>query len=315
MINTRALRLFDEATRFAPDWNLVTKEIGGAKILDAGIGTPGSLKAGLFLARLCMSDLADISVVPMASEKFVVGNGVYARTDSPLVSCLGSQYAGWPVQADDFFAMGSGPMRMNRGREEVLKELELTESAESIVGVMESDKLPTESAVALIAKDCEVDAKNVHLAIAPSTSIAGSLQVVARSIETAMHKLHELKFDVRRVISATGVAPLSPPAKPGDMVAGIGRTNDAILYGAHVSMWVDCDDDQISEVYEQVPSASSSDYGRPFADIFKDYEYDFYRVDPMLFSPAVVTFHNLNSGRSWTSGSIATDILRKSFQL
>ncbi len=47
--------------------------------------------------------------------------------------------------------------------------------------------------------------------------------------------------------------------------------------------------------------------------IFKAYEYDFYRVDPLLFSPAVVTFHNLRTGRTWSHGSIESDVLRQSF--
>ena len=128
-----------------------------------------------------------------------------------------------------------------------------------------------------------------------------------------MHKLHELEFDVRTVVSGTGCAPLPPPAKPGDMVCGIGRTNDAILYGATVTLWVDHDDDAIASVADQVPSSASRDHGRPFAEVFKEYEYDFYKVDPMLFSPAVVTIHNLRSGKSWTNGQIATEILEKSF--
>ncbi len=58
-----------------------------------------------------------------------------------------------------------------------------------------------------------------------------------------------------------------------------------------------------------VPSSSSGDHGQPFAKVFKQYEYDFYKVDPLLFSPAVVTIHNLRSGRTWTSGRVEPEIL------
>ncbi len=265
------------------------------------------------LARLCLGDRADVAISPADANLLAANNAVFVRTDHPLQACLGAQYAGWPVQTDDFFAMGSGPMRMARGREEMLKELELSESPRQVVGVLESDKLPTHSAIALIADQCSVQTEDIHLAIAPSTSIAGSLQVVARSVETAMHKLHELKFDVRRIVSATGHAPLPPPAKFGDTVAGIGRTNDAMLYGATVTLWVDHDDDAIEQVATSVPSCSSADHGQPFAKVFKQYDYDFYKVDPLLFSPAIVTIHNLRSGRTWTNGQIETDVLRRSF--
>ena len=313
MKNQQTLQLFNDALSSCSPHRTVSSHVNGATILDAGIATPGSLRAGLLLANICLADSANVEIVPVDSEKFVVAQAVSVQTDQPLVACLGSQYAGWPVQTDDFFAMGSGPMRLFRGKESMLTELQLSESGSDVVGVLESDKPPTESAIEMIANDCGVSAANVHLAIAPSTSIAGSIQVVARSIETAMHKLHELKFDVTKIVSGVGVAPLPPPAKPGDTIGGIGRTNDAMLYGANVTLWVDCDDEAIESVADQVPSSSSRDHGQTFASIFKRYDYDFYKVDPMLFSPAVVTFHNLRSGRTWQSGEISTRLLRESF--
>ena len=36
--------------------------------------------------------------------------------------------------------------------------------------------------------------------------------MVARSVETALHKLHELKFDLNQIVSAFGTAPLPPVA-------------------------------------------------------------------------------------------------------
>jgi methenyltetrahydromethanopterin cyclohydrolase len=313
MLNELACNLFDQWSRSASRTLCRHARIGGAAVIDAGAASPGSLEAGVQLARLCMGDLATITLAASAASELASQNAVLVRTDDPLRSCLGAQYAGWPVQCDDFFAMGSGPMRMMRGREPMLEELGLAETDTRIAGVLESETLPTVAAIELIAEQCGVDCDAVHLAVAPATSIAGSIQVVARSVETALHKLHELKFDVRDVRSASGMAPLPPPAKRGDTVAGIGRTNDAILYGATVTLWVDCDDDLIAAVAQRVPSSSSADHGQPFAKIFKQYDYDFYKVDPLLFSPAVVTFHNLRSGRSWTAGRIDPLVLQQSF--
>ena len=86
--------------------------------------------------------------------------------------------------------------------------------------------------MAKIAAACQVEPSSVTLLVAPTASLAGGVQVVARSVETAMHKLAELKFDLARIVSAHGSAPLPPVA--GDDLAAIGRTNDAILYGARV---------------------------------------------------------------------------------
>ncbi len=312
MLNLSAHRLFQQAIDQAASLRCNLQKIAQANVLDAGVETPGSLSAGVLLARLCLGDHAAVALVPTDGSLFS-SNLVHVRTDDPIRSCLGSQYAGWPIKTDDYFAMGSGPMRMVRGEEPVLEHLKLQESVPTVVGVLESESLPTASAVKAIATDCDTPAEKTYLAVAPSTSIAGSLQVVARSVETAMHKLHELKFDVSSIISATGHAPLPPPAKPGNTVDGVGRTNDAILYGATVTMWVDQDDEILETVVTKVPSNSSNDHGQPFAKIFKHYDYDFYKVDPLLFSPAVVTFHNLRSGRSWTAGQLEPSILQASF--
>ncbi len=313
MSNQLAQRLFLQAQDQLAELGCRSTVIGGAHVIDAGVDCRGSLAAGVLLARLCLGDRAQLSLLPADFERLASHQAVFVQTDDPLVACLGCQYAGWPVTSEDFFAMGSGPMRMVRGREDVLKELQLLEPAQPITGVLEADKLPTESAVKAIAEDCGVESEAIHLAIAPSTSIAGSLQVVARSVETAMHKLHELHFDVRTIVSATGCAPLPPPAKPGDTIQGIGRTNDAMLYGATVALWIDHDDEAIESVIANVPSGASSDHGQPFAKVFKQYDYDFYKVDPLLFSPAIVTIHNLRSGRTWTSGRVEPEILRQSF--
>ena len=63
----------------------------------------------------------------------------------------------------------------------------------------------------------------------------------------------------------------------------------------------------------RVPSSASRDHGAPFAEIFERYGRDFYRIDPLLFSPAELTFHNLASGKSHTFGRVDLDVLRRSF--
>ena len=54
-------------------------------------------------------------------------------------------------------------------------------------------------------------------------------------------------------------------------------------------------------------------YGAPFAEIFERYNRDFYKVDPGLFSPAVIVLCNLKSGRRHVFGRLEPGVLRKSF--
>jgi methenyltetrahydromethanopterin cyclohydrolase len=67
------------------------------------------------------------------------------------------------------------------------------------------------------------------------------------------------------------------------------------------------------ELGPKVPSCASKDFGQPFATTFEKYDFDFYKVDPGLFSPAMLTVVNLKTGRSWRWGALRPDVLQRSF--
>ena len=280
----------------------------GAMVVDCGVKAVGGFEAGLLLARLCLADLATVELEPGSDGLSPI---VQVHTDHPLLACMASQYAGWEVKGEKFFAMGSGPMRAAAAREPLFEDLKHRESASACVGVLESGKLPTDEVCRGVAAKCGIEPSALTLLVAPTRSIAGTLQVVARSVETALHKLHELKFDLHRVVSGWGAAPLPPPAK--DDLAAIGRTNDAILYGGHAVLYVRGDDESLQVIGAQTPSSASKDYGRPFAEVFASYDHDFYKIDPHLFSPAVVTFVNIETGNSFRFGKFDNDVLARSF--
>ncbi|MCY2982398.1 MAG: methenyltetrahydromethanopterin cyclohydrolase [Planctomycetota bacterium] len=311
LLNESTFQLCQTTLVNATAWRVESHKLAnGATILDFGVNAIGGMNAGLMLARICMASRAEISLCPVNPSIGPWGI-IQVVTDDPVHACMASQYAGWPVKKDKFFAMGSGPMRVKRGKEHVLQTLHVSDPSSSAVGVLECDSIPDDSIAEMIATECGVSVENTVICVAPTRSIAGTVQVVARSVETSMHKLFELGFDLCSVVSGSGTAPLPPPAL--DFVNGIGRTNDAILYGGHVTLWVNATDDQIQEIGPKVPSLASRDYGIPFANTFKKYEYDFYKVDPGLFSPAMITIVNLRSGRSFRYGALRPDILEQSF--
>jgi methenyltetrahydromethanopterin cyclohydrolase len=309
-LNEQALAVVEDLVRRADDHRIGVLTIAGARVIDAGIQSPGGLQAGLALARICVSGRAEVSLQPGDHESVNLPI-VQVFSDDPVRACLASQYAGWQIAVGKFFAMGSGPMRAHYGREELFDQIPGRETATVAVGVLEGRKLPSDEVIGWLSDNLQLTAGKLTLAIAPTASIAGTLQVVARSLETALHKLHELKFDVNQIVSGFGTAPLPPPAN--DDLAGIGRTNDAILYGGVVHLWVRCDDAILADIGPKVPASASSDYGQPFGEIFARAGHDFYKLDPMLFAPAVVTFHNLTTGRSFAFGRLDTEVMRKSF--
>ncbi|MFO0909102.1 MAG: methenyltetrahydromethanopterin cyclohydrolase [Isosphaeraceae bacterium] len=310
-LNARALKRLEALLQRAEERQVRSHPIErGGRFIDCGLAARGGLVAGLELARICLADLADVTITPGEIEG-VPCPFIQVFTDFPVEACLASQYAGWAIQDEKFFAMGSGPMRAAAGKEAIFESIGNREEPEQVVGILESRKAPTPGVVSKIAAACRVAPSAVSLLVAPTASLAGTIQVVARSVETALHKLHEVGFDVRRVVSACGVAPLPPIAR--NDLAAIGRTNDAILYGARVTLYVKGDDASIDEIGPRVPSSSSRDYGEPFASIFARYQNDFYAVDPHLFSPAQVSFQNLETGRVSCFGAPAPAVMKRSF--
>ena len=309
-LNERALAVAEAVISTAGALRIGVHEIAGARVLDCGVRTPGGLQAGLALARVCMAGYADVSLIPGA-----VGGtpcpSVQVATDHPVMSCMAAQYAGWQITVGKFFAMGSGPMRAIYGKEALYDHIPGRERAPVAVGVLETRKLPDESVIAYLSEHLQLAATQITLLVAPASSLAGTIQVVARSLETALHKLHELRFDLSQVVAGFGAAPLLPPA--ADEMESIGRTNDAILYGGRVNIWLRGDDAQLAQIGPRVPSTASADHGEPFARIFERYGRDFYKIDPMLFSPAQIVFHNLATGKSHAFGRIEHDVLKRSF--
>jgi methenyltetrahydromethanopterin cyclohydrolase len=207
--------------------------------------------------------------------------------------------------------MGSGPLRARaRVEKELFGKLGYGEESSTGVLVLEGRTLPTDEVAGWVASKAGIAAGRITFAIAPTASLAGGVQVVARSIETGLHKMDALGFDVTRVISAIGTAPLAPVAK-NDMRA-IGRTNDCVLYGGQAHYTVRADDAELERLAGRLPSSTSSDYGTPFYEIFKRYDNDFYKIDPMLFSPAEIWLTSVASGRTFHAGCVNPAVLRAS---
>jgi methenyltetrahydromethanopterin cyclohydrolase len=282
----------------------------GARVIDAGVNMPGGIEAGIALAEICMGGLGNVSCTPVQ-----VGNQSYAGltvwTDHPAVACMASQYAGWAISVGKYFAMGSGPLRAHaRVERELFEKLAYEETAEDGVLVLETRSLPTDEVVASIAEKARLEPVQLTFVVAPTASLAGGVQISARIIETGLHKIETLGFDVRRVVAATGTAPLPPVAK-NDLRA-IGRTNDCILYGGQARYTVQAGDAELEKLAEQVPASASRDYGTPFYEIFQRYGGDFYKIDPLLFSPAEVWLTSTETGRTFHAGRLNPEVLEAS---
>jgi len=310
-MNERASALADTYIPRAAELRIAVQTLStGARVIDAGVNVPGGFAAGLALAELCMGGLGHIEFTSL-----IIGGeawpGVTVWTDHPAESCMASQYAGWAINPEGFFAMGSGPLRAKaRVERELFGRLGYAESATRGVLVLEGRTIPTDAVATWVAAKAGLAPDALTFAVAPTASLGGGVQIVARVLETGLHKMETIGFDVTRVVSAMGTAPLPTTAR-SDMRA-IGRTNDCILYGGQARYTVRAEDAELEELAKRLPASASADYGTPFYDIFKRYDNDFYKIDPMLFSPAEVWLTSATSGRTFHAGRLNPEVLRAS---
>jgi methenyltetrahydromethanopterin cyclohydrolase len=258
-----------------------------------------------------MGGLGHVELAPLTIDR-ETWQGIQVWTDHPAAACMASQYAGWAIAPEGYFAMASGPLRAKaRVETELFAKLGYGEDASRGVLVLETRTLPTPEVVAWVARKAGVAASALTFAVAPTASLAGGVQIVARVLETGLHKMAALGFDLRRVVSASGTAPLPPVAKSD--VRAIGRTNDCVLYGGQARYTIrDAADEELETLAATLPASASRDYGTPFVDIFKRYDNDFYKIDPLLFSPAEVWLTSAASGRTFHGGRLNADVLRVS---
>jgi methenyltetrahydromethanopterin cyclohydrolase len=282
----------------------------GSRVIDAGVEVDGGIDAGLAVSDICMGGLGNVTVTPLR-----IGDqshpGLIVWTDHPAVACMASQYAGWAISVGKFFAMGSGPLRaLARVEHELFEKLGYEEHADEGVLVLETRSLPTDEVAAWVAQKAGLQPSQLTFVVAPTASLAGGVQISARIVETGLHKMEVLGFDVRRVVSALGTAPLAPVAT--NDIKAIGRTNDCILYGGQARFTVRAGDAELEKLARKVPASASRDYGTPFYEIFQRYDRDFYKIDPLLFSPGEVWLTSTETGRTFHGGQLNPEVLEAS---
>jgi len=284
---------------------------GGVTLVDCGVEAKGGWDAGVLFSNICLGGMAKVHLT-WSDFAGLHWPAVEVVTDHPIRACMASQYAGWYIKTESYFAMGSGPARAVAGNEELFEKLGYKDSSKTAVLCLEGSKLPDAETALWLAERCGCLPESLYILIAPTASPAGSVQIAARSVETGLHKLMELGYDLGKIESGWGHAPVPPVA--GDDMTALGRTNDAILYGTAVHYTLEDDDEYLKELLPKIPSSSSKDFGEPFKAVFKRYG-NFYDIDPLLFSPAKVIITNRKSGRSFSAGEVRKDLLERSFEL
>lgn len=314
-VNSLVMSRLDRLINSAPQLGISpSRAANGSLFMDAGLQALGSIEAGRQIAEICLGGLGLVRLRSSTNYENWSWQ-VDVHSASPVLACLGSQYAGWSLShgagEKAFQALGSGPARAIGSKEPLFDEIGYRDKAERTCMVMEVAAPPPVEVADEVAAKCKVRPENLTLILLPAHSLAGSVQVVARVLETALHKAHALRFPLDKIVDGLGSAPLSPPAP--NFLTAMSRTNDAILFAGQVHLFVDAEDEQAEKLAYDLPSSASKDYGPPFAETLKRADYDFYEIDPMLFSPARVTVSSIKTGHSFQAGRIDLERLDESF--
>lgn len=310
-LNQNAHKLFDYLAANSKALGVrVLTLTNGTVVIDAGVESLGSLTAGKYFAEICLGGVGQVHFAQLNLAELSLP-GVHVVVDQPVLGCMASQYAGWKIevgtsQSRVYTAMASGPARLLARVEKLFSQIDYREKSSTAVIALESSQLPGVDVAQFIAEKCQVHPEDLRMVVASTDSLTGSVQIAARIVETGMHKMLELGFDLNKILSGFGTCPMAPITK--DPLKAIGRTNDCILYGGNAYYTVCCDDSEITRILNQIPASSSKDYGLPFYELFQRYQ-NFYQIDPLLFSPARITLNNVSSGRVFQAGYLNEKLL------
>lgn len=324
---------------------------GCANLVDMGAWCPGSAEAGLLLAEACLGGLgrAELAWVSLDGVRLP---GVRVEVQMPALACLGSQYAGWTIPVEGGVVMGSGPAQLlaagaGAGAGGPSRLLDYAEEADAGVLVLEGRQFPSQETISRIASACSLPPSNLWLLLAPTASRAGLVQIAARVVEVALHKLLHLGYDVSRVESASGVCALAPLVR-GDIGNGVrdgarcgdrhgdrdavcdgaqndrcdyacydrlamGLANDAIAAAGQCQLTLRDRDREIDSVVGRVPWSSSPSFGTPFLHLL-DSCGRFGDIDPLMFSPAQIVVTNVATGDVLQAGEPSLAMLQMCFK-
>jgi len=289
----------------------LSKSTAGATIIDAGVKTPGGFQAGKVFTELCLGG-AGKAQLGFRDYGEITFPTITVSSDHPAIAMLGSQFAGWRIKEGDNIAIGSGPVRaLALKPKDVFEEIGYKDTSDKAVLTLESNSIPSDMLIEKVTTASNVKPENLVVVVAPTASIAGLTQVAGRVVEVGIHKLRTLGLKPTAIKYACGFAPIPPQGQ--DFEVAMARTNDAILYGGTVYCTVESDDEALlQKTVEQAPSKMSKDYGKPFLQIFREADRDFYKIDHNLFAPAMIIVNNAKTGNVFKAGEINPKVLEES---
>ncbi len=285
----------------------------GATVIDMGINAGGSWEAAKLFTEVTLSCMGIVSF-----GRFTFGRidlpSVNVYLSKPQIACLSSQFSSWKIKADEKYniaGLGSGPARALAQNDAIVKLWDYKDVNIETVFAAQMSALPDEEFAEHIANECKIKPENLYILASKTASIVGSVQICARMIEASIWRLNYDGFDISKIITASGYAPIAPCIS--DELIAMDRVNNAMLYGATASYVVECEDSEIEKVLDTLAFSSSKFYGCNFGEMFEEGGRDIFTMDIDAHKVARVEINNYKTGKSYTTGVLNEEMLFNSF--
>jgi methenyltetrahydromethanopterin cyclohydrolase len=292
----------------------------GATLIDSSIKAQGGFLAGKAISEICLGGYATIKIVPTQYNDTVLPSA-FVHTDYPALSTLASQLADWKIKIDNFSAVACGPARaLALESTELFERISYREELDKAVLALETEKRPTEEAIAYIAGKCHVAPNNLYLILYSLRNLTGATQISSRTIGAGMFKLLTLGFDPWLVQHAWGYAPILPLHHTYEEKTV--EATDVITYGGTACYQVNFEDDQkLANIAMRMPASASkmlkeaaklAEKNPELRSILNLTGYD---SNEDAVSPAIVKINNLKTGKNLSAGNLEIQVLKELFRI
>lgn len=315
-VNKLSMKYVSELINHAEEYRVKVEKLPcGATVIDTGLEAPGGYLAGLLLTKICLGGLAECWLTYQAYGDLELPSIVVA-TDHPATSLLGCQLAGWMVQVKEegFFAACSGPARaLALKPKKVFEKIKYRDEYSEAAIVMETTKKPSDAVAKRVAEDCKVSPKDLYMLLTTTASMAGSVQVSGRVVETGLYRLEYLGLDPLKVVFGSGSAPVMPPHP--DVGVSTAREEDALLYGGVACYVIDEEEGRLRDLVSKAPATVWSGYGSTSYEALKAVGFDWSKLDPSFFTIGKLEVTCKSTGGTFVAGRINPEVLKKSIGL
>ena len=296
-LNDRALILTDELATRSAELGVKPGSVVSARMIDAGIESLGSLRAGLLIAQIAMSNLASVTMVPNPDPK-VIEPAVAVNVTHPIAACIASQHAGWLIEDDEsnFRAYGSGPFRAAYGKEELFNTFGFRERTNGAVGIIESPVIPSRELVHKLSIMCGVQQHHLAIICVNPASLAGSVLTASRTVQWALMKLHRLNFNIKRIVAGYGICPLG--AVGGTLKQSISRAYDQLINHSQVTLYAKGDDATLANVIQQLTTNTPQHNGPSIENLLAIQSKPPYDLKLSELAPTQICIQNIETGQS-----------------